>query len=577
MTKKIMLIVLCFLTVQLNAEESWGSIGNSFKSFGDSIAKVGKSVGSALGQMVGYVSSDYIFNFIVYNGVQTGIKVQTREYKKVMGGRFEGGIGTSMTMPLGTNTGTKFHKTKLYFSLEIPQCRGYNGDSYDETHYTLAAKNDKTVYVYHTYNDPDSGQPSAERIGAVTGTSKEFSGLIYNGAGGTASIAFDWAGKKVTVPVEAGTFNALRSTKSNPLRPSTLLLNGGSVALAKEGLGVTSSSGSGKDSTKSTSPSRYNYQITSAGGIETGLFPGNFRQPGIQKNIPNLRDITPFECQIWNQVATATEGTSWSLMPVEMPNQPLWFMYTGQAIANNGSLVDIPIGLVPEGKCVALMMLRPPVSQQLAKLYMVRINTTDEAVAKNFLTQLAHTKIPKYNIPIPSKKFIAQAQKTILTEKLPDNVGYLDNGKGLKGVITGMDIFASYGQASIGPFFYTVTAPQYAISSVQAVFMQFITNLTQGAQKELNQYIQRWVKAYPGNPEGVKRALETFLIKNGTKSMILKSGDKEYLSPSGYAMLNTVLYGPTSVSRMSVWYPMSQRTAITVPVTWADSKDIIIV
>jgi hypothetical protein len=577
MVKKMWLILLCFCSMQLSAE-SWGSIGNSVGSLGKKIGHTVVAVGKGLAQMVGYVPDGYIFSMIVYNGVQSNVEVQTRNYKEVMGGRFKGGIGSSMTMVPGGTTGKKFHKTKLYFALEVPSC------NYTEDHYTLGQKKDKTVYVYHTFNDPNSGAATAERIGAVTGTSKKFSGLIYNGVGKNAPIEFVWNKKNIIVPVEPNTFSALTSTKKNHLRPSVLGLNGAAVAIGAVGLGVAMTSGSGKNVKKTSKPTRYNYQMTSSGGYETGLFPGNYMQPGVKvtkngitKIEARLRDITPFECQIWNQIEPSPEGAVWNLMPFSMPNEPLWFIYTGQAIADTGALVDIPVGIVPEGKCVALMLLRPPVAQQLAKLYVVRINTNDETIAKNFLTRLAHTELPQYNIPSPSKQFVEQAQKTILTEKLSNNVGYLEDGTGLKGVIVGQDIFASYGAASTGPFFYTVTSPQYAIAAVEAIFMQFIDDLTKGAQTELNQYIQRWIKAYPTNPEGVRRALEIFLIKNGTKTLIIKDGEQERLSKSGYAMLNTVLYGPTSISRMAVWYPIAQKTSITPPTPWASVKDIILV
>ena len=569
MAKKRSLLFICMLMwgVQLQGK-SWGSIGNQWASMGKGIYSTVKKIGSAFSQMVGHVSSSYIFNCTIYNGIQSDIQIQARHYDKVMGGRFKGSISKSGSVAPGENSGTHFSKVHLYFELEIPSC------NYSENHFTLGEKNDKTVYVYHTFNDPDSLQASGERLGVVTGGSRDFSGLIYNGAGKTAPIEFSWNKKLVKVPVEAGTFNALASTSSNPLRPSVLRLNGQDIAIGVTGLGTSTTSGKGKGASTVSKPTRYNYQITSSGGIETGLFPGNFKQP---TSSTQLRDITPIDCQIWNELLATPEGTTWKLKPADMPGQPLWFMYTGQALNNEGAIVDTPIGHIPEGKCVALTLLRPPVAQGISKLYMARINTTDTTAATNFLTELSHANLPAYNVPSPSKKFIEHAEKTILTEKLPENVGYLHSKEGIKGVIVGMDIFASYGAASMGPYYYTIPAPQYAISSVQATFTQCIDNLTATATKELNLYIQKWIEAYPKDPDGVRRALEIFLIKNGSKTMIAKNGDQESLTPVGYGILNTVLNGPISVSRMPVWYPIAQKTVITAPSPWALSGDIIIV
>lgn len=557
---------------------SWDSIGHKWGSFGKGIVSGVKQVGSALGQMVGYISPDYVYSLQVYNGLQSNVSVQTKHYSKVMGGRFSGKITHQQTLGPGQVTGSEFDGVHLYFSLEIPDC------NYSEPHFTLGEKNDKTVYVYHTFNDPYSLKPSAERLGVISATSKEFSGLIYNGSGKTGTIGFLWNGKTVIVPVEEDTFSTLASDQNNSLRPSVLLLNGQKVVLSAVGMGSSSSSGSGSKTVKTTNPSRYNYQLTPNGGVETGLFPGNYRQPGVEvqsgqavKVPAKLRDITPMNIQIWNQFAQGEQGVFWNLKPISMPNEPLWFMYTGQGITNEGKIVNTPVGHIPEGKCVSLTLLRPPVSQGLAKLYMVRINTTDQDAAEQFLNQLAHTKLPQYNIPAPTKQMIADSEKTLLTEKLPDTVGYVNNDAGLRGVIVGTDIFASYGAATIGPFFYTATAPQFALSAVQASCTQAINNITPAAKKELNEYIQQWVESYPTNPDGVRRAVEIFLIKNGSGPLVSKNGNEASLTKAGYAVLSTLLYGPTSVSRLPKWYPSLQKTTITAPDVWASSKDIIIV
>lgn len=576
--RSLLFIYMLMWGMQLQGFGSWGSIGNEWKSTGEGIYHGIKAIGSAFAQMVGHVSPAYVYSAVVYNGVQSTVHVQARHYDKVMGGRFKGTISNSGNVAPGSNSGTMFHGLHLYFDLEIPSC------NYSENHFTLGEKNDSTVYAYHTFNDPYSLKPSGERLGVETGGNTDFSGLIYNGAGDNALIEFVWNKKPIKVPVEADTFNALASTSKNPLRPSVLGLNGQNISIGETGLGSSTTSGSGTAAKTTSTPTRYNYQITSSGGIETGLFPGNFREPGVNftsghsvKVPAKLRDITPIECQIWNQFTATQEGTAWKMMPFSLPTQPLWFMYTGQAVNSDGAVIVNPVGHIPEGKCIVLTLLRPPVSQQTAKLYIARINTTDEAAATDFLNELAHTTLPAYNIQPPSKKFIELSEKTILTEKLPEDVGYLHSANGLKGVIVGMDIFASYGAASIGPFYYTVPAPEYSISSVQAVFTQCIDNMTATASKELNLYVQKWVKAYPTDPEGVRRALEIFLIKNGSKTMIAKNGDEESLTPTGYSILNTVLHGPTSVSRMPVWYAIAQKSVITMPAAWASSDDTIIV
>lgn len=548
---------------------SWGGIFGKAWGGIQTVGNTAKQVGMGFASMFGVVPPGYSFSFIVYNGLQNNVQVQTRAYKKVMGGRFEGNIIQSLSIAPGENSEDTFNNTPLYFGLEINSC------NFDEAHYTLGVKNDSTVYVYHTFNDPDSFQSSAERLGVVSATSTDFSGLIYNGSGGTATVQFTWNKNLITVPVEANTFNALSSTEENPLRPSVLVLNGYNVILPAVGLGTTVTTDSSDPKAQSVAqPTRYNYQITPSSAIETGLFPGNYKNPQQQSQ---LRDITPITCQIWNQAVVSDVGSVWNLMPLDLPQQSLWFIYTGPGIDKNGNFVNMPIGPIPYGKCVNLTLLRPSASQQLAKLFLVRVNmnASNESEIVTFLTQLAHTKIPPLTVPAPSSKFIQLAENMLLTEKLPDSVGFLNNGAGLQGVIVGTDIFASYGATSNGPFYYSVTAPQFAIASVQSCFTQVIDNLTTQETKNLNIYIQDWVINYHQYPDQVRQSVEKFLIENGSKSIIIKNGDEERLSKSGYALLNTLLYGPVSISRMPIFYPIMQKTSLTLPAPWATAADTI--
>jgi hypothetical protein len=595
MKKRIVLLFLLGFSSKVYSE-SWDSIGDKFTNFGNSVAKVGKGVVAGFKAMGGDVPSEYVYTFMAFNGIQSSITVEIDKAKKVMGARFGGGSGTSSTMKPGENTGATFKKIHLYFSIDIPDC------SYSEDHYTLAKKNDATVYAYHTFNDPNTGDNTAEKVG-VAAMTNSFSGMIYNGSGAASSVTFPWGGNSVTVPVESNSFNALKSTKTNALRPSTLNLGGTSITVGAKGLG---SEVTGTDKKATVYPSRYNYEIRSSGAaIETGLAPGNFKQPGSKlvagtSTVPGavpislgaatswgnstqqsvvpipalIRDITPMECNIWNQPGGST-AQSTGPVGLDLPYQPLWFAYTGQAISSSGDLIDFPVGTIAPGKCLSVSLIRPPVSQKMARLYILRLNTTDQNQARSFLNALLKIQLPKYEVKTPAAVLTAQAKDTLLLTKLPDNIGYV-SASGLTGIIMGTDIFTSYGLDSVGPYYYSVPPPMFAVNNVMSTFIQSLTNLTTKAQAALWINLQKWVQNYHTDSLTVRNEVETFLIQNGPLStMVTKKGDSGYLTKTGLAVLSTALYGPTSISRMPIWYSTMTIGSITAPATWADSKDIV--
>lgn len=595
--KKVLFLLISFCSSTIYCT-SWSSIGSRFTSIGDGISKTGQGIINGFKAMGGKVPPGYDYYFMVFNGLQENVTVQIDKDKKVMGERFSSGTGTTASITPGGNSGSTFSNIGLYFSISIPSC------GYTEDHYTLGQKHDKTVYSYHTFQNSD-GSNGAEKIGVVA-TTADFSGMIYNGSGSASTVTFPWNGKSVTVPVESGSFNGLSSTSKNVLRPSTLKLGSTNIAVGAQGLGSKVKSGTGSTAKATVLPTRYNYEIISGGGgIETGIAPGNFKQPGseivsgsssVSGAVPitlyastsygntsqesvvpapaNIRDITPMECNIWNQPGGSSSTVSKNPIGLNFPWQPLWFAYTGEAINSDGTLVESPIGIIPAGKCLSLSLLRPSVSEKVAKLYLVLLNTTDQSEAQSFFNVLLKTTLPSYDVKTPAAALTAQQKNTLLDSKLDDDVGYL-YANNLTGIIVGMDIFTSYGMASSGPYYYMVSPPMLSLGNVMSTFTQSLTNLTSTSQTALWTNLQKWAQNYNSNPTAVRQEVETFLIQNGPPSMVTKTGNAGSLNKAGLAFLSTVLYGPTSVTKMPIWYNMAAATSLTTPSTWVKSADII--
>lgn len=334
-------------------------------------------------------------------------------------------------------------------------------------------------------------------------------------------------------------------------------------------MGVKVTSGEGSQQTEQVYASRYNYEILPSGqGIETGIAPGNFKQPTNGK----VRDITPMQINIWNPSPAAPSDDSGS-MDIDLPSQPLWFMYTGQAILQSG-IVSNPIGMVPSGKCLSLYILRPSVGQSLAQFFLIRLNTTDQDKAGAFLSLLSKTKLPEYDVSAAQMVMTDKDKSKLLITKLPDRVGEI-TAHGVTGVIIGTDLFTPYGLASSGPFYYSVPTPSFAVGNVYSTFLQGLQPLTKDAQTALLQNIKKWVNQYQTDPVGAREAVEQYLIQNGVPQIVTTHGTTSGLNSQGLLFLSTIMYGPTSISRMPVLYQGASISSDTVPQDWANSTDII--
>lgn len=279
------------------------------------------------------------------------------------------------------------------------------------------------------------------------------------------------------------------------------------------------------------------------------------------------------QVNIWNPPVAAPSDDSGSI-DIDLPSQPLWFMYTGQAISSAGTVITNPMGPVPSGKCLSLNLLRPPVGQALAQLYLVRLTTTDPDKAAAFLGLLAKTKLPEYDVSVAQAVMTDQDKAKLLTTKLPDQVGAI-RAHGVTGIIMGTDLFSSYGLASAGPFYYSVPVPSFAVGNVLSTFLQGLNPLSTDAQKTLLQNIKGWVIQYQTDPVGTRDDVEKYLIQNGVSQLVTNKGTASSLNTQGIAFLTTIMYGPTSISRMPVLYQTASNSSGAAPQNWAATADTV--
>ena len=237
MRKQILFLFFLFFRVPLHSD-SWEDIGDKAKDFANGIGDSVKGFGEGIASMGGYVSGDYLYSWQVFNGIQDSIKAEIADKKNIMGARFNSGIGATVILKPGEISGNTFLKRHLYLAVEVAAQDG--STFFSEGHYTLGNKNDTTVFAYHTFQD-STGAYQAEKVGVVATTDK-FSGMIYNGYNKATPVTFTFGGKQVTISLEPDTYNTLKSTTTNPLRPSILTFAQNTVVIGAQGFGTSSTS-----------------------------------------------------------------------------------------------------------------------------------------------------------------------------------------------------------------------------------------------------------------------------------------------------------------------------------------------
>ena len=559
MKKNILLLLLLFHS--FIKSESWSHIGSEFSSFGSGIGKQASGLIKGFAASGGVVSSDYRYSCKVFNGLQESITVEVKKKKNIFGGRFNSGTGATLSIKPGENSGTHFDGIRLYFALEIEQC------NYTEGHYTLGKKNDTTVYAYHTYQD-SQGHNTAEKVG-VSAVTNAFSAMIYNGLSTESTITFPFNKKNISVSVEPDTYSALRSTDSKLIRPFSMILNKKNIAVGAEGLGISISSGTGKNTIKKIHPMRYNYEIDSSGkAFESGLAPGNFKQPINGK----VRDITPMEFILWNNDISGKNDSG--MISLNRNNDNLWFVYSGEGLNSSGDVSSNPIGLVPYGKALSFFLIRPQISKKMSELFIVRLSTSDPDKAKPFLLSLLSTQLPLIKAETPKILSTNNWKKTLLREKLPDQIGFI-NAHGVTGTIIGSYKFSPYSISSQNKYYLNAPPVLYDISTVVSTFMGFLKNNKTVNEKNIYTMVKKWIDDYPSNPLSVKQQVETFLIQEGPKSYSKKDGDNLSLTHQGLVTLSIVMYGPSSISKTSMQYKAITNTPSLLPSSWVKSSDVI--
>lgn len=312
-------------------------------------------------------------------------------------------------------------------------------------------------------------------------------------------------------------------------------------------------------------------------GIQ-GLTPGNYDQ-GITERV---RDVTPCPCTFWYQSfeqGGSIEGYS------DLPGQ-VWIVYPGA-----DSLFQSKI---TPGKVISWNLIRPLLKQGDQFVYFLYVATTDDAVAKQFVTKvsqqvLGQNLIAEYkksmqeavvsassevsnngldiadNAPVTAiSSLAADVQVATLMGELSVKNGVIEDlDQNVVGYLLGTDVFTPKG-LGFGRFYYVLAPSLVSTGGIISLFSGYLDatkTSTLGASPEALQAslavtITSWLKDYIKSPVDVQSKVEKYLIQYGNSKIVdTKAG---VLTKFGQSRLKAFLSGNVSLK-----YPPMKLSAVT--------------
>lgn len=573
---------------------------SAFKEVGHALSAM-KEGFSAMG---GVVPSSQLYRFMVFNGAMQPVDVKIVKYKNIMGARIKSGTSSQMRLEPGAHSGNKFYEVHLYFSLEIPQA------NFSEGHHEMGIGNDPMVSLYHVYEDGKGTH--AELVSSSTSPigSNELSAMIYNGSPNPFPLSYIFTptvlysetlpsdadqvssvspvpistalkGKeyKITTLLEPGAFHTLKSFDGFNLRPCELIGPKNKVVVPIKGFGIDGGPAVDDDG-KSTGqtliyPTRYNYEVLPDGRlVETGLSPGNFKQPVDEK----IRNITPFEFVVWNPGVTDLKQTNTqeAFEPLmDTRARSMWVLYTGQVYSRQSEkMVDGVLTKIPSGKAISFYVMRPSCAKGKDMLYALYVTSSDDDAIKRLLAKFITIPVPVYRLP-DSINSIDMFE--VLTKPLNETVGLfgLDDAS-VQAYIIFQKTFSNFSYGN-GPSYCTLKPPFYDKNAVITVFLQYLdaTKSKDDLTTVLQAKIPEWVGMFVVDQGATRKQIEEFLLQYGVPEILMTRDGKTVLNANGNMGLFTLLYGPSSLSRMPLLYTTGIEES-DQPTPWVNPADLIL-
>lgn len=603
----LFVVSMSFFIVPLHADvsDSANDALDNLKGIWDGASKFV----SGMAQSFGYVPSDYVYSFRVWNDSPSFVVGASQAVTKVLGAGFSGKVTDYQKLAPFTNTGEYFSNKHLYFIVWIlidKEDTDYNQyktkiedyakegaifgtgalgagigafigsiettnalEKYELLQKTISLKNDNwNYYRAYTYK----GQVQGEFLGVKT-TTNAFTGVFYNSSNVDVSVKFMKDSITYQLMLESGTFSLLNSTTSNPtsIRPGNneqraFTFYQDSKVLAAIPIGSEGICNMQLDEATQKlipgAPMVYTYEVSQGkNGPEVGiqgLAIGNYDQPleksGSIKSV--VRDINPMQCHFWYQSAdqakkSAKEPSDSSQAFFNLPQQ-VWIFYKTKDYSFQKK--------VEAGIELDFNLVRPRISEKNAWLYIAALDTTDDNKALSFLNRLADGIIGE-DLKEPVTAISQFNEKTVLDTLQSNTHGVIDDtkGSGIKGYVLLADKILPRG-VGIGPFYYEIKPSVVHLGQMTDLFSSYLNEKLFAKITDMNQEVSekivQWITLYPQNGQTVISQVTDYLQQKGVDLLITNtSAPTRSLNDQGKKAVTTLVSGPVSIAH----YPYQQQ------------------
>jgi hypothetical protein len=584
---------------------------------------------TGMAQSFGYVPSNYVYSFRVWNDSPGDVVAASQEVTKVLGAGFSGRVSDYLRLLPFTNSHEHFSAKKLYFIVWIlgdkdtinygqyeTKIKDYaiKGAEYSlgplgaglgafigsiETtealekwklySKTISQPDEKNIYYYRAYTH--KGQIQGEYLGIKT-TTQEFTGVFYNSSNTDVSVKFMKDAITYQAMLESETFSLLNSTTDNPfsIRPEkneqrAFTFYQGNTVLAAIPISAEGICNMQEDPATQKmvagAPMVYTYEVSNGqSGPEVsmqGLAVGHYDQPFDQADLTKevVRDINPMRCHFWYQSAEQAQASEKQADTTQVPftmTEDVWIFYktkdfTYQKKVDAGAVIDFAL-------------LRPRISEKDSWLYIAALKTTDDKKALSFLNRLADGVIGQ-DLKEPVSSISQFNENTVLTTMQSNSHGKIDDtkGSGIQGYVLLADKILPRG-VGIGPFYYQIKPTMVHLGQLTELISSYLNpklfTTVSDMNQEVTHKVEQWIKLYPQNNQTVISQVTDYLQQKGVDQIITVASSARTLNAQGNKAVQTLVSGPVSIAH----YPHQQQAGTNkyvyylgaTPTDWPASK-----
>ncbi|MDP3787839.1 MAG: hypothetical protein Q8Q60_00810 [Candidatus Chromulinivorax sp.] len=613
-----------------------------------------KAMFEGMGTSFGAAPAGYTYSYEIWSDASVPIYTEKQGYASFMGAFFPSAKGyyakkmlPSIFDSAGSVSKIEYHDSDYYFKMYIgPNSTAHEHSIYKQSLTQLPlAKNDPNIYYYHIYtsggyskgksthepevemmgyqNPKEINNQDASKRGSVTFSSQLSAISLYNSSGTDVQVSLTYGTDPYTFTLEKYSYNTLdiptpeapQSSSATTAVQVSPKASAGVLDVSLQDVVTQAVSSDDQDSSAPSAPFSlrpntltfasydavakkyvtFRTLMLPATGFATNTFiieifqdPGKKLEVGIQgfnpgnydvPVMPRVRDLTPCPCTFWYQ--SFEEGGSIEGYG-DLPGQ-VWVVYGG---ADNRVQVK-----VQPGQAFMWNLVRPLVRQGDQFVYFVYVITTDDAVAKKFVTkivsqQLGKNIIDQYQnmidtpVPVASTRqdlnvtgaantaadlsLTASQEVAVVMGNLAIADGVIeDKDQGVIGYIVGTDIFTPKG-LGFGRYYYTLAPSVISFANLVSLIygcldsskMSSIGGSDDAIQKALTTTVSGWFVQNIKNPADVQKQVQQYLIGYGNSKIV--DATTGTLTKYGQARLQSIMSGAVSLK-----YPSMKLSTVT--------------